>query len=350
MMRFAAFCLVSALAGSVLHADGELVAHVTPTEATTGSRVTVSGLGTTPVKPPRIVLTPTPDQPGLVAVRAKAVPPFAADALLVDIVKGLAGTYTMTVTPREKGAAPILVAEPFVIVPPRIDGIDPPSAHSGDTVTISGSFGARRGKLSIGGRRARVTSWSDAAIVALVPKHLDETSQTIEVANRSGATTATVTLDVTPPPPPEHGFYFVADVDGYGHMDLKPYQFAASYDPSRSALAIVGTTAPRSPSLTISFTIGNPDFERATPYTIGTTPSVSDPTFAIAQFIAGSVVSATAWSASSAYATSSVALTVTDWDGNFLTGTMTGTLVKPLDPSSTVTISSCAFRVRVKTR
>lgn len=54
---------------------------------------------------------------------------------------------------------------------PAVVAVNRPTATPGDEISVHGaSFGRRRGRVRIGGRRARVVNWSDDEIVVRVPE------------------------------------------------------------------------------------------------------------------------------------------------------------------------------------
>ena len=129
-------------------------------------------------------------------------------ATVVKLSKGSGGPATLHVQPKVKGAAEI--DAPVTIGFPHVDSLSAPSGVGGDLVTITGShFGSKKRKVrffaTIGDRSVNkgvvVKSWSDEAIVVVVPKHLLGNGVTsaegqFEVDNDAGeSNTATFTVN-----------------------------------------------------------------------------------------------------------------------------------------------------------
>ncbi|MEW6554145.1 MAG: DUF5719 family protein [Actinomycetota bacterium] len=106
---------------------------------------------------------------------------------------------------------------------PQITSVDPSPAHTGDTVTVSGSdFGAPRtlhDNVFFNGVAAEVTSWTDTAIACAVP-HSAVTGN-ISVANDAGSASSAFHVlpridSVTPDWGYNNGFVDIGDLEGSG--------------------------------------------------------------------------------------------------------------------------------------
>jgi hypothetical protein len=80
---------------------------------------------------------------------------------------------------------------------PELDSVAPSTVSSGDEVTLTGQyFGGLRGTVSIGGKRAKVLSWTDSAVTVRLPGKLAAGSQPVTLKTKLGSTTSAVPLQV----------------------------------------------------------------------------------------------------------------------------------------------------------
>jgi hypothetical protein len=102
-----------------------------------------------------------------------------------------------------KGALPISEAGAFTVETPEIWRVEPNHGGVGTDVTITGKyFGTKKGKVTIGGKSCKVTSWTMDAITGastvqfLVPKGLaPATTYDLKVINKVGEGTEKFTID-----------------------------------------------------------------------------------------------------------------------------------------------------------
>jgi len=90
----------------------------------------------------------------------------------------------------------------FSIMSPDIESLSSNSGTVGETITIKGKFfGAKKGKVTIGGKSCKVMSWTmDAAtgvsaINFLVPKGLNQGIYDLKVINKVGEGADSFTID-----------------------------------------------------------------------------------------------------------------------------------------------------------
>lgn len=102
----------------------------------------------------------------------------------------LPGTYSLTVQPKMKGISSINAENAFTVRTPEIDSVTPIFALPGETMTIKGKFfGKRRGRVMIGRRPCRVTSWTmepttgESTIQCVVPRGLKNGFYDLKVIN-----------------------------------------------------------------------------------------------------------------------------------------------------------------------
>jgi hypothetical protein len=328
------------------------VGTLTPATATTATPIAITEFGFVPTRRPSVALSAVaaPVGPGTRRVRARVLS-FSDTRIDFEVVRGAPGTYSVAVTPGDRGAVSVALDAQFVLVLPQPSSVDPPSGLTGATVTLHGAFGTKGGGVRIGGKSARVLDWAADRIRVVVPRRLAVGPQRVAVTNKSGASTAAVDFTVTGSPPAGAGsgssVYLRAEVGGHGRVNVKKHQMAAGYSPSQSTITIVGTTAPANPYVSLTITIGNPDLARPTPYSVGVDVVLPIPTFAFAAFLEST---GGFYRASTTSAGSDFTVTVTGWDGRLLTGTFHGTLVKVVDPTAQpVAITNGEFRVLLAT-
>ena len=355
-------CLVGAAAFAVcaVFSVGTLRAvdvSVFPNSGGIGQEFDLRSFGFTPVKKPRVRLVPHPDQPATKSVWVE-VDLVEADRIAVTLRKGAAGVYDVVVVPKDRGVEDVTLPQPFTILLPVVDGTDPPSGAGGTEVTIHGSlFGPSKGKVTIGGKKAKVTSWSDDTIVVVVSKKAPVGDQPVVVVNKAGASTTALTFSVAESAPGGGGGggggggdgtaqYLRADLSGRPRLDVTdadPLAINVFWEQFGGQVMFGGTpdTTTSYPALTIN--IGGLDPGRATPYSIGLLPDQSSLASASMNYVEdGTVI----YLAQFGFEGVSLTVTVTGWDGTFFTGTFSGTLVDPGGVAAPITVTNGQFRVR----
>lgn len=108
------------------------------------------------------------------------------DLTLTTVPQGVHGVGLLRIRPQ--GAKVAFSLAGMSVELPSVAGVVPQTAAPGTEVTIDGSFfGTKKGHVTFGDRRGKVTSWSDGQIKALVPAGLAAGGVYLTVQNRSGA-------------------------------------------------------------------------------------------------------------------------------------------------------------------
>jgi hypothetical protein len=162
---------------------GTAVRAIIPPEVTQGSIVTIKGsnlgtvkgkvtLGTVKAK----VLLWTPE---LITAELKKVP-------------FVPGPYASVVTPKK--ASSITTNNAYQVKTPAILSVIPDGGWPGDTITLQGKFfGKKKGKLTLGVKKCKITSWTmDARTGAsevkfIVPSGLDDWFHDLILTNKVGS-------------------------------------------------------------------------------------------------------------------------------------------------------------------
>ena len=184
--------LLAALAALAAPVRAGGVEGVTPSVASTGTELVVSGSGFG-AKAPRVLLVPV----GGGKTRKAKVLEHSDTTLLVRVRKAQVGLHDLVVRPR--GGAPELVQRGAVDVrPPEALTLLDDCAGPGDEVLVLGAhLGTKKGRVRVGGRKAKVLEWSASAggegevgavgsVRFRVPKKAGG-PETLEVSNRLGA-------------------------------------------------------------------------------------------------------------------------------------------------------------------
>lgn len=168
---------------STCDVTGTAVRAIIPPEVAQGSIVTIKGsnLGTAKGK---VAL-------GTVKAKVKTWTPelITAEFKKVPLVTG---PYASVVTPKK--ATPITTPDAYQVKAPAILAVMPEGGWPGDTVTLQGKFfGKKKGKLTLGGKKCKVTSWTmDARTGAsevkfVVPSKLDDWFHDLILTNKVGS-------------------------------------------------------------------------------------------------------------------------------------------------------------------
>jgi hypothetical protein len=324
---------------------------VSPGSGGISQTVALTQFGFSPVKKPKVQLVPHAGTTGLKPVGLK-VTTFSASEIDGQVTAGLAGTYDVVVRPTDKGASPVTLPDTFTIVLPAPAMTDPTTGPAGTVVTIHGSkFGDVKGKVTIGGKKAKVKSWGDDTIVVVVPKAAPG-DQPVVVTNKAGSSDGSLKFDVTSSAPSGGGGkgdeYLRADLSGKGHFEAnngKP-GFVVSWNDANSHLTFGGTSQPTKGYPDLDISIVPLDVTLPMPYHIGLSPN--PPVNALATLSYTEATPAVKiHSASLGNPGSALDIVVTGWDGTFLEGTFTATLVEAgAGGSAPITVTNGAFRVR----
>ena len=168
---------------STCDVTGTAVRAIIPPEVAQGSIVTIKGSNLGTVKG-KVAL-------GTVKAKVKTWTPelITAEFKKVPIVPG---PYASVVTPKK--ASPITTDNAYQVKAPTILSVIPDGGWAGDTVTLQGKFfGKKKGKLTLGGKKCKVTSWTmDARTGAsevkfVVPAGLDDWFHDLVLTNKVGS-------------------------------------------------------------------------------------------------------------------------------------------------------------------
>jgi hypothetical protein len=116
-------------------------------------------------------------------------------ATLVGLPAGAHGDCLLRVP--AKGSKVAFTLGGISIELPAAASVTPLSARAGDELTIDGEFfGTKRGRVLLGGVRAKVVAWGGTQIRAVVPKDAPAGRVFVDVQNRAGAAAVRPILNV----------------------------------------------------------------------------------------------------------------------------------------------------------
>lgn len=150
-----------------------------PIEACVGSILTIEGTGFGTAKP-KVFLTDGDGKKYVLKVTDND-----DTHIMAEIKKAVAGELTLNV--QLKGVDEPLTQGVTVMLPEIDAGELPANADANAEFTIAGQFfGTKKGKLYIGGRKAKVVEWTDGSIVVVMPKTLANGFWDIVLDNKLG--------------------------------------------------------------------------------------------------------------------------------------------------------------------
>ena len=334
---------------------------VQPNQGGIGQNVTLQSFDFAPVKKPRVRLVPHPEQTATKPVWAK-VTEFTDSAIELDLTKGAAGVYDVVVVPKDRGVEEVTLSQPFTILAPAPETALPGNGPAGTEVTIHGAyFGPSKGKVTIGGKKAKVKSWADDAIVVVISKKAPAGEQPVVVTNKAGASTVPLSFDVADSGQGGGGgggggggssdLYFRADLSDRGKFDLTnpdSAEFGAAWDQVSGQLMLRGTTDTFDGLPSLELTINGFVPEGPFPFVVGLEPSPPDLRVAFMQYSEGDEIP-TFYLAGFGMPGAALTVTIASWDGTILTGTFSGTLVDPQGALPPIVVTNGMFRVRILT-
>lgn len=184
-MRIPRVIALPLLAAAALSAFA--VGGFAPTSGPLGTTLQLTDFGFPPLRKPRALLLPQAGQPGLKKADLKVLT-YSEQQIDVQVVKGKAGVYGIALLPAERGLAPVLVDGTFEILGPRSGVAVPGTAFAGEAIEIVGeAFGAKKGRVTVGGRTARVLTWSETSVSVVVPRKLAPGPQDIVLTTKAGS-------------------------------------------------------------------------------------------------------------------------------------------------------------------
>ncbi len=172
----ALLCAAAALGASLAFAGG-----VDRSSGTVGTTFTITpGETTFPEGKPKVTLENASGKP----LKLKVIE-AATDHVTVGVGKVREGTFDVVV--RHKKQPEFVCAEAFTIVRGTIETVSPDAPAPKTEITITGSdFGSKKGKVKVGGKPAKVKSWTDTSITAQLHKKTPAGSQSLLVSNKVG--------------------------------------------------------------------------------------------------------------------------------------------------------------------
>jgi len=160
-----------------------VVLLASPEQGTLGSQITIHGSGFGDKKGKAMV--------GGAALKVLTWTSNSIEGLVSKVLT--LGPSTVAVQTKQKGASPITQDDAFSVETPQIWTIVPDHGGVNTPVVITGKyFGAKKGKVTIGGKSCKVTSWAmDAStgmstIQFLVPKGLAAQPYDLKVISKVG--------------------------------------------------------------------------------------------------------------------------------------------------------------------
>jgi len=188
--------LSAVAAGGLLWAGLALAAEVTdvsPAEGTVGTEVVVtgSGFGTSPKTTKVSLVAQTAGAKG-----GKAKLTSVSDSeIRIEVQKVQPGVYDLVVAP--KGEAEVVAEGAFTARAPDAQTFTAEVTPGGE-LTIGGQFfGSAKGKVKVGGKSAKVLSWTDTEIRVAVSGKLQNGPQDVEVQGKGGSETTAGATTVT---------------------------------------------------------------------------------------------------------------------------------------------------------
>jgi hypothetical protein len=306
---------------------------------TNGTIVSLSAFGFDPgTKKPKVALVPA------AGGRSVAMKVTSASAIRIDaqVAKGLAGDYTLLITPADRKVAPVPVDGTFTIVVPAPASLEPATGPVKLPVVVHGdTFGVAKGKVTVGGKPAKVTRWANDRIEIVIPKKLAAGAQPVVVLGKSGTSTAALSYTVTTSTGGGSGEFMRLDA-GSVHIEQttrSQFYFTGTYNVSQG-FAGVGASTPPNGNPSFGLNIDQPAFATPTPFDVGPVPSAAGTLTVTYSDGAGSVYQAAP--------TSDMKVTITAYSNGLLAGTFGGTLAKVAGPgAASVVVANGAFRVQL---
>lgn len=182
-MRMGSWLLVVAALAAIVALASAGLDMIAPAQGTIGTVFTLTGtdLGS---GTPKVTLSAA----GKKTVNLKVLThtDTQVTAQILKLKSGADGVYDLTITPAGSPEGFTRFGE-VTIVTGVINTVTPAAPAVGTPVTIQGSgFGTKKGKVIVGGKKAKVTSWTDTEIVATLHKKTPAGSQTLVGLNKVG--------------------------------------------------------------------------------------------------------------------------------------------------------------------
>jgi len=195
-------------------------AAVTPDAGTIGTEFTVefdADVGTKPKLELRYVTPPAGKKAKTPKAKAKLI---SSDGTSVTfVIQAAKGGGDFTIGAKKSDAT----AGNLTLASPRVDSVGSAAVAAGGELTIQGQYFGELAnkrnapKVFVNGKKAKVTSFSDAALTITVHKKTATGTADVTVQSKVGATTSAGAVTVTPRPTPIKGSDLVtAKIDGSG--------------------------------------------------------------------------------------------------------------------------------------
>lgn len=190
--RFAAAAIAIALSTAFSFAQ-VTVSSAAPSPATIGMNITINGSGFSTAKPSVSLTTANSTKKYTLKVVS-----YNDTEIVATVKTAVAGTFDLNV--KVKSATGTL-ASGLTITPPVVNNFTPNSAAPKDVITINGNFfGNKKPKVLIGGKSAKVLTFSNTQITCELP-NLAGGVHAVSVSNKVGATDAgNITCTIPAPP------------------------------------------------------------------------------------------------------------------------------------------------------
>ncbi len=158
-----------------------------------GTQLTLVGSGfggTTGLAKPKVFTSSV----ALPKHRALKVVSFTDTELVVQVKAGVPGDFDLTVQPKGADQAPLVADDAVRLVTPTFEQPSPAAAGPGALVTLDpffgpGTFGTKKGKVKVGGKKAKVMSWGADQVVFKLPAKLANGIYVVEAKNKIGTGT-----------------------------------------------------------------------------------------------------------------------------------------------------------------
>ena len=128
---------------------------------------------------------------------------FTDTDLVVEIKTGTVGDFDLTVQPKGKGLTPLVAAGIVRVVPPEFEAPNPQVASPSTLVTLTGAwgpetFGSKLGKVTVGGKKAKIVEWTKESIVFQMPAKLANGLYQVAVKNKIATSTVIDSVEGAP--------------------------------------------------------------------------------------------------------------------------------------------------------
>ncbi|MBL8696474.1 MAG: IPT/TIG domain-containing protein [Planctomycetes bacterium] len=167
------------------------ITSVSPSSATIGSTVTISGSGFGTSKP-TVFLSSAATGTKKFAFKVST---FSDTEIVGTVSAGVAGSFDVNVKTK---TSTILEATALTLVAPTITSFSGSSAAPGAGMTLHGKLlGPKKGKLLVNGKSAKVTAWSDSSVVFTLATNLPNGPVDVVISNKIGSDTADDAFTIT---------------------------------------------------------------------------------------------------------------------------------------------------------